>query len=249
MLYYLLDCLELNPCSESGNDTFADTRVVYDCTRALHTQESINTGIWDALGYFRPNELDAIYLRHMEIAKESRSLNCPYPVLLDIVAIHEYAHMVHCRMNQSKYGINEVGFASREHYVECWANWCTYFVCESLGSPYLEVFENLNAGQSEPYHEWKKFEKWPVEEMVGLFLSEKGWYNLLEKGLIRQLENWDDEVVDWVVANWKEKSSVYALARSWGSGDFRRIIGDRLDLSEEERQDLDLVGGLTNLGV
>lgn len=169
-------------------------------------------------------------------------------MLLDIVAIHEYAHMVHCRMNQSKYGINEVGFASREHYVECWANWCTHFVCKSLGSPYLEVFENLNAGQNEPYHEWKKFEEWPVEEMVGLFLNEKGWYNLLEKGLISQLGNWDGEVVDSVVANWKEKSSVYALARSWGSGDFRRIIGDRLDLSEEERQDLNLVGGLTNLG-
>jgi hypothetical protein len=152
--------------------------------------------------------------------------------------------MIHFHCNPDKFKKGEVGFSDREHYVECWANWCTRHVCASLGSPYLEVFEHLNKGQSAPYHEYKKYSTWPVEEVVGLFLNEKGWINLLEEGLISQLGTWNYTTVKWIIDNWDSYTNVFKLKESWTDEVFVRIIRDNLSLDHDQ----DLVGGLTDIG-
>ena len=256
MLYYLLDRLGKTPVSYAD---FALTRVGYNCEfrvkerseKVVYTGEINDLGtykvpdnIWDVLGYFRPSEKDAIFLCHEKIEECANAHKWAYAVLLDIVAIHEYAHMIHFHCNPDKFKKGEVGFSDREHYVECWANWCTRHVCESLGSPYLEVFEQLNKGQSAPYHEYKKYSTWPVEEVVGLFLNEKGWINLLEEGLISQLGTWNADAVVWIIKNWKDNTGVIALKKSWTDEVFIKIIRDHLDLDKKE----ELGGNLNDLG-
>jgi hypothetical protein len=255
MLYYLLDSLK-TPFIYAD---FAKTRVVYDCKvppterleKVVYSGENNDLGtykvpdnIWDVLGYFRPSEKDAIFLCHEKIEECANANKWAYAVLLDIVAIHEYAHMIHFHCNPDKFKNGEVGFSDPEHYVECWANWCTRHVCASLGSPYLEVFEQLNKGQSAPYHEYKKYSSWPVEEVVGLFLNEKGWINLLEAGLISQLCTWNADTVDWIINNLMENTGVIALKKSWTDEVFIKIIRDHLDLDKEQQ----LGGDLTDLG-
>ena len=247
MLYYLLDSLE-TPFIYAD---FTKTRVVYDCKvppkgpaiKGVYTIEledggtfTVPDNIWDVLGYFTPSEKDAIFLCHTEIEQCANAHKWAYAVLLDIVAIHEYAHMIHYRYNSDKFKKGEVGFLDLEHYVECWANWCTYHVCKSLGSPYLEVFEQLNKGQSAPYHEWEKYRKWDVKEVVGLFLNEKGWIYLLEEGLISQLSTWPKTAVDWIILNWKDNTGVVTLKKSWTDKVFIKDIRDHLKLDKEEDQ-------------
>lgn len=256
MLYYLLDYLGKNP-SKSG--TFIDTRVVYDCKiipkelseKVVYTGEINDLGtykvpdnIWDVLGYFRPSEKDAIFLCHAKIKECANELKWAYAVLLDIVAIHEYAHMIHFHCNPDKFKNGEIGFVNLEHYVECWANWCTYHVCKSLGSHYSEIFEQLNKGQSSPYHEFNNYTAWPVEEVVALFLDEKGWINLLEKGFIEKLYSWNSTTIKWIIENWKSNTSASRVKQIWTDEVFIKIIRDHLKLDEEEQ----LGGGLINLG-
>jgi hypothetical protein len=68
------------------------------------------------------------------------------------------------------------------------------------------------------------------------------------------LENWDDEVVDWVVANWNKEScwrsgSRFKCIKKIGKNkDFQKIIGVKLDLSKENRQSDELVGDLGDIG-
>jgi hypothetical protein len=102
----------------------------------------------------------------------------------------------------------------------------------------------LNKGQSAPYHEYKKYSTWPVEEVVGLFLNEKGWINLLEEGLISQLGTWNADAVVWIIKNWKDNTGVIALKKSWTDEVFIKIIRDHLDLDKKE----ELGGNLNDLG-
>ena len=256
MLYYLLDSLK-TPFIYAD---FAKTRVVYDCKvhpkgpviKGVYTIEledggtyTVPDNIWDVLGYFTPSEKDAIFLCHTEIEQCANAHKWAYAVLLDIVAIHEYAHMIHYRYNSDKFEKGEVGFLDLEHYAECWANWCTYHVCKSLGSHYREVFEQLNKGQSAPYHEWENYGKWDVKEVVGLFLNEKGWIYLLEEGLISQLCTWPKTAVDWIILNWKDNTGVIALKKSWTDKVFIKDIRDHLNLDKEEDQ---LGSDLNDLG-
>jgi hypothetical protein len=256
MLYYLLDSLK-TPFMYAD---FAKTRVVYGCkvppkgpaTKGVYTIElkdggtyTVPDNIWDVLGYFTPSKKDTIFLCHTEIEQCANAHKWAYAVLLDIVAIHEYAHMIHFRSNSGKFKKGEVGFLDLKHYVECWANWCTYHVCKSLGSPYREVFEQLNKGQSAPYHEWENYGKWDVKEVVGLFLNEKGWIYLLEEGLISQLSTWPKTAVDWIILNWKDNTGVIALKKSWTDKVFIKDIRDHLNLDKEEDQ---LGSDLNDLG-
>ena len=256
MLYYLLNSLK-TPFIDAD---FAKTRVVYDCevspkvpaAKGVYTIEIKDGGtytlpdnIWDVLGYFQPSdsEKDAIFLCHTKIEECANAHNWAYAVLLDIVAIHEYAHMIHFHCNPDKFKKGEVGFSDPEHYVECWANWCTYNACKSLGRPYRKVFKQLNKGQSAPYHEYKNYKTWRVEEVVGLFLNEKGWINLLEAGWVSTCSTWNDDAVDWIKNNWK-KANFDLIVQCWEFEDFRKIIGDHLDLDDDQK----LMTDLKNLG-
>lgn len=258
MLYYLLNSLK-TPFIDAD---FAVTRVGYNCEfrpkelseKVVYTGEINDLGtykvpdnIWDVLGYFRPSdsEKDAIFLCHTKIEECANAHKWAYAVLLDIVAIHEYAHLIHYHFNPKKFNAGEVGFSDREHYIECWANWSTRHVCASLGNPYLELFEQLNKGQRAPYHEYKKYSSWPVEEVVGLFLNEKGWINLLEESSISQLGTWNYTTVKWIIDNWDSNTNVFKLKKSWTNEVFIKIIRDHLDLNEGEQ----LGGDLINLGI
>lgn len=257
MLYFLLNSLK-TPFIDAD---FTLTRVGYNCEfrpkelseKVVYTVDindlatyKVPDNIWDVLGYFRPidSEKDTIFLCHAKIEECANAHKWAYAVLLDIVAIHEYAHLIHYHFNPKKFKAGEVGFSDRKHYVECWANWCTYHVCKSLGSHYFEIFEQLNKGQSSPYHEFKNYTAWPVEEVVALFLDEKGWINLLEKGFIEKLYNWNSTTIKWIIENWKSNTSAFQVQQIWTDEVFIKIIRDHLKLDEEEQ----LGGDLINLG-
>jgi len=256
MLYYLLDRLGKTPISYAD---FALTRVGYNCDfrpkerseKVVYTGEINDLGtykvpdnIWDVLGYFRPSEKDAIFLCHEKIEECANAHKCSYAVLLDIVAIHEYAHMIHFHCNPDKFKKGEVGFTDREHYVECWANWCTHRVCTSLGGPYIKIFKQLNKLQSAPYQEFKKYSCWPVEEVVGLFLNNKSWINLLEEGLISKLGKWNKTAVKWAIVELNSNPNVFKLKKSWTDEVFKKKIRCKLKVEKDQK----LVGVLKDLG-
>jgi hypothetical protein len=256
MLYYLLDRLGKTPVDYAD---FALTRVGYSCEdqykssaiKGVHTLEIDGGGInkvfdniWDVLGYFRPSEKDAIFLCHEKIEECANAHKCSYAVLLDIVAIHEYAHMIHFHCNPDKFKKGEVGFTDREHYVECWANWCTHRVCTSLGGPYNKIFKQLNKLQSAPYQEFKKYSCWPVEEVVGLFLNNKSWINLLEEGLISKLGKWNKTAVKWAIVELNSNPNVFKLKKSWTDEVFKKKIRCKLKVMKDQK----LVGFLKDLG-
>jgi hypothetical protein len=256
MLYYLLDFLGKIPSKYAD---FTVTSVRYNCEdqykssaiKGVHTLEIDGGGInkvfdniWDVLGYFRPSEKDAIFLCHEKIEECANAHKCSYAVLLDIVAIHEYAHMIHFHCNPDKFKKGEVGFTDREHYVECWANWCTHRVCMSLGGPYIKIFKQLNKLQSAPYQEFKKYSCWPVEEVVGLFLNNKSWINLLEEGLISKLGKWNRTAVKWAIVELNSNPNVFKLKKSWTDEVFKKKIRCKLKVEKDQK----LVGVLKDLG-
>lgn len=256
MLYYLLDFLGKIPSKYAD---FTVTSVRYNCEdqykssaiKGVHTLEIDGGGInkvfdniWDVLGYFRPSEKDAIFLCHEKIEECANAHKCSYAVLLDIVAIHEYAHMIHFHCNPDKFKKGEVGFTDREHYVECWANWCTHRVCMSLGGPYIKIFKQLNKLQSASYQEFKKYSCWPVEEVVGLFLNNKSWINLLEEGLISKLGKWNRTAVKWAIVELNSNPNVFKLKKSWTDEVFKKKIRCKLKVEKDQK----LVGVLKDLG-
>jgi hypothetical protein len=114
----------------------------------------------------------------------------------------------------------------------------------SLGGPYIKIFKQLNKLQSAPYQEFKKYSCWPVEEVVGLFLNNKSWINLLEEGLISKLGKWNRTAVKWAIVELNSNPNVFKLKKSWTDEVFKKKIRCKLKVEKDQK----LVGVLKDLG-
>lgn len=96
-----------------------------------HPLHGIKRSLFDVLGSFSSFEPQRINICHDLMLKYSESAKIPYSVVFDLVSVHEYAHMIHYRLNPSKFSKTEgeVGFENHKNYVEAWAQWCTYQFC------------------------------------------------------------------------------------------------------------------------
>ena len=110
--------------------------------------------------------------------------------------------MIHYHFNKTKFKRVEIGFKNITHYVESWAQWCTYNFCIQIdgkaSSLYCDAFEKLSKGQRSQYHDFKRFNGWCKTAVIHLFLNPHGWDGLLWDGLINDLgkenANWGLEV-------------------------------------------------------
>ncbi len=182
---------------------FGSTTLMFECQRYTTSQELNDAdNIFDILGLFSSVSPKCISMCHELILKHANKLEIPYAVLFDIVSVHEYSHMVHYHFNKTKFANGEIGFKDSTHYVESWAQWCTYNFCIQIdgnaSNLYCDAFEKLNKGQRSQYHDFKRFNGWCKTAVIHLFLNPHGWDGLLWDGLINDLgkenANWGLEV-------------------------------------------------------
>lgn len=182
---------------------FGSTTLMFECQRYTTSQELNDAdNIFDILGLFSSVSPKCISMCHELILKHANKLEIPYAVLFDIVSVHEYSHMVHYHFNKTKFANGEIGFKDSTHYVESWAQWCTYNFCIQIdgnaSNLYCDAFEKLNKGQRSQYHDFKRFNSWCKTALIHLFLNPQGWNGLVCDGLINDLgkenANWGLEV-------------------------------------------------------
>jgi len=203
MLYYILDFLKDNYTDFPKEDPFyQETKIHFNGPFCGKNQEC---GIFDVLGYFSCKFKDTIFICHDILKKQCVKEKLSYAIVFDIICIHEYAHLIHFHHNPKKFRTFDLGFACDKHsedstvpcydskcdnchkyYVETWAQWLTYKICEKLDnehesnqlSPYIKTFNFLSKNISSEYLEYKKLlNPFILEDsdIIKLFLSENGW--------------------------------------------------------------------------
>jgi hypothetical protein len=214
MLYYLIDFISKNTLAKGNiangfngsENRFSLSKIDYSEFTVTNIRHECKLApvdgfdIIDFLGFFSATEPKSISMCHGLISKNAEILNVSYSILFDLVAVHEYAHMLHFHFNKTKFEAGELGFANQSFYVESWAQWCTYNVCkiidaENNSTLYTDTFNKLNDGQSEAYHDFKRFQKWNKQSVVHLFLNIDAWDGLVYDGLHEELsteEQWQD---------------------------------------------------------
>jgi hypothetical protein len=214
MLYYLIDFISKNTLAKEkiatefngSEDRFSSSKIDYSefiLTNIRHEcrlEKEEGKDIIDLLGFFSATEPKSISMCHELISENAKILNVSYSILFDLVAVHEYAHMLHFHFNKTKFEAGEFGFTNRTFYLESWAQWCTYNVCKMIDAEnnstlYTDTFNKLNDGQSEAYHDFKCFQNWNKQSVVHLFLNTDAWDGLVYDGLHEELaseEQWQD---------------------------------------------------------
>jgi hypothetical protein len=214
MLHYLIDFISKNTLAgeniangfNGSENRFSLSKIDYSqftVTNIRHEckLEPVNGfDIIDLLGFFSTTEPKSISMCHGLISENAKLFNISYSILFDLVAVHEYAHMMHFHFNKTKFEAGELGFTDRAFYVESWAQWCTYNVCkiidtENNSTLYTDTFNKLNDGQSEAYHDFKRFQNWNKQSVVHLFLNTDAWDGLVYDGLHEELaseEQWQE---------------------------------------------------------
>lgn len=213
MLYYILDFLKDNDTGVTYKDTFYQkTKIHFNGPFCGKNQEC---GIFDILGYFSCKFKDTIFICHDILKKHCVKEKLSYAIVFDIICIHEYAHLIHFHHNPKKFRTFDLGFACDKHsedstvpcydskcdnchkyYVETWAQWLTYKICEKLDnehesnqlSPYIKTFNLLSKNISREYLEYKRLLDLFIlndSDIIKLFLSPDGW--LTDNELLKKL--------------------------------------------------------------
>lgn len=242
---------------------FASTTLTFGCQQNTTNQEPNDAdNIFDILGLFSSVSPKCISMCHELILKHANKLEIPYSVLFDIVYVHEYSHMVHYHFNKTKFADGEIGFKDSAHYVESWANWCTYNFCIQIDGDasnlYCDAFEKLNKGQRSQYHDFKRFNSWCKTAVIHLFLNPHGWNGLLCDGLINDLGkegvNWGDELrhelASFIESEMRinPESITIKLKNVWGNPKFA-LIQDLINIPEKfELDQLELLITMNDVG-
>ena len=214
MLYYLIDFISKNTLAKENiangfngsENRFSLSKIDYSQFTVTNIRHECKLApvdgldIIDLLGFFSATEPKSISMCHGLISENAKILNVSYSILFDLVAVHEYAHMLHFHFNKTKFENGEIGFTNQSFYVESWAQWCTYNVCkiidaENNSSLYTDTFNKLNDGQSEAYQDFKRFQNWNNQSVVHLFLNTDAWNGLVYEGLQEELaseEQWQE---------------------------------------------------------
>lgn len=111
--------------------------------------------LFDALGYFRPDKSDAIYLCPKKIEKSAQKHKVGPELLASIVFIHETAHYFHFHARQI---FHESPFAKMTAlFCESFAQLLTHRVCQKFTNMpiLLSTFLKLTEGQSIEYRQYK----------------------------------------------------------------------------------------------
>ena len=203
MLYYILDFLKDNSYFSSVPSFYEKTMIHFNGPDCINNSETC--GIFDKLGYFSLRSPKTIFICHETLKEYCNEEKLSYAIVYDIICIHEYAHLIHYHHNPNKFKNFDLGFACDKHsedsaapccdsscqnchkyYVETWAQWVTYKICEKLDEehesnqlpPYIKTFNFLSKNISSEYLEYKKLlNPYILEDsdIIKLFLSENGW--------------------------------------------------------------------------
>ena len=122
MLYSLIDFIKYNSRNnqeianeyEGSENRFSSeklatiafklTEINYEC-KYKYTDAN---NIFDVLGFFSTSEPKRISMCHELIRDHAIAMSLPYPILFHIIAVHEYAHMIHFYFNKGNQMINIV---------------------------------------------------------------------------------------------------------------------------------------------
>lgn len=224
--------------SKINYSDFDSTKLMFKCKRnTSRKDQNVADNIFDTLGFFGSQSPKCISMCHELILKHANKLEIPYSVLFDIISVHEYAHMIHYHFNKSKFKRVEIGFKNITHYVESWAQWCTYNFCVQIDGKasrlYCDAFEKLSKGQRSQYHDFKRFNGWCKTAVIHLFLNPHGWDGLLWDGLINDLgqdnANWSLKVRHYLARVIESEmrinpdSITVKLKNVWGNPKFAAI--------------------------
>lgn len=111
--------------------------------------------LFDALGYFRPDKSDAVYLCPPKIEKSAQKHKVEPELLASIVYIHETAHYFHFHTRQI---FHDSPFAKMTTlFGESFAQLLTHRVCQKFTNmpSLLSTFLKLTEGQSIEYRQYK----------------------------------------------------------------------------------------------
>jgi hypothetical protein len=112
-------------------------------------------GLFDVLGYFRPDKSDAIYLCPQKIEKSALRHKVEPAQLASIIYIHETAHYFHFHARQI---FHDSPFAKMTTlFGESFAQLLTHRVCQKFTNMpiLLSTFLKLTEGQSIEYRQYK----------------------------------------------------------------------------------------------
>ena len=213
MLYYILDYLKENYTDLPIDLSFYKKTEIH--FNGLNCKKNRDTdGIFDILGYFSSGSPEAIFICHNTLREHCDAEKLSYAIVYDIICIHEYAHLIHYKQNEKKFTTYDLGFACyqcsknssipydttcvncHKYYVETWAQWLTYKICQKLDiehesnqlSPYIKTFNFLSKGVPKQYDEYQKLlnlKELTVSDIIKLFLRNDGW--LTDGDLLRKL--------------------------------------------------------------
>lgn len=169
--------------------------------------------IMDVLGFYRTDNPDSVYLCHAKLSGTAQRMNASYATLMDVVLIHEYAHLIHDLMNPHQFRRGFGLFPDPKFYVEGWAQYCTWLVVRELGGLHLEVFDKLCQNQAPEYKYFLHFREATTSQLMKefqvceLFLSSEGWAYLPWK------ENKYVELVSSAKLSWEGLAESFAESR------------------------------------
>jgi len=250
MYKQLIRSLELSSEQEKILNFEGDFRTrqsYYDCPKNQDDDR-----LFDILGYFDFNEAQAIFFCDHLISGCAEKYAVSYHSLFSVIALHEYAHLIHFALNPKEFKSGIELFANRTDYVEAWAQYATWKVCEKEGGELRATFEALLEGQATEYQIFNEFTKVSHQHLTELFLNPERW--CLFAGEDWFIEFFMKDRGSHIVKDKLQKGEVYVASSFWHHrekyGPDVKVFAE--GLSEERKKELETCSvkdTLNNLGI